>query len=277
VRKLITSFSAAALLLGAIAAGMTVDPQGGERRAEADNVQVASTPISTTENVTPYTLHTTDGTNIGPGGNVACTQIGVFDYASDRTDYDPADPRINFTVLLYDAANTSVGTVTVAYSTTTRTLDFDATIPIEAVIVKGGSGANIYDYRIDAAMADTGLGAPPNSSGASSDLGNLTMCSNPAEDPPPSNWCSPGYWRNHLAAIEATGISSSAPYTTYFDASTLSKKASNQNPTLAQVLAAPQTFGGQAFNNVGDLLSEAHPGVNWSVGQDRTEDSCPLS
>lgn len=49
------------------------------------------------------------------------------------------------------------------------------------------------------------------------------------------------------------------------------------NPTLAQVLASPQTYGGGAFNNVGDLLSAAHPGVDFEIGDDRVEDSCPLS
>jgi hypothetical protein len=47
------------------------------------------------------------------------------------------------------------------------------------------------------------------------------------------------------------------------------------DPTLWQVLQAPQWYGGDAFNAVGDLLSGAHPDVNF--GGERVEDSCPLN
>jgi hypothetical protein len=47
------------------------------------------------------------------------------------------------------------------------------------------------------------------------------------------------------------------------------------NPTLLQVLQSPQYYGGDAFNAVGDLLSDAHPDVNF-LGE-RVEDSCPLN
>lgn len=277
MKKLITTAAVAALVLGVVAAAISVNTRGGEQTAEAADIQLASTPISTTELVEPYVVRTESGDPVGPGGNVQCDQIGVFDYRSDRTDYDPSDPGENFTVLLKDASNTVVGSAEITYWQSTKTLDFDATIPIEAVIVKGGDDANIYDYRPDGTMADTGLGAPPNASGGSADLSNVTLCSNPQDNPPSSNWCSPGYWRNHPAAWEATGISPTALYSSFYPASTLSKKASNQNPTLGQVLQAPQTYGGEAFNNVGDLLSDAHPDVSWSPGDDRTEDSCPLS
>lgn len=46
------------------------------------------------------------------------------------------------------------------------------------------------------------------------------------------------------------------------------------NPTLWEVLQAPQWYDGDAFNAVGDLLSAAHPDVNFTG--ERVEDSCPL-
>lgn len=95
-------------------------------------------------------------------------------------------------------------------------------------------------------------------------------------------WCSPGYWRqeHHLDSWEATGF---VPEDLFFDAvgyyPTLSKSGvrneATTDPTLWQVLQSPQWYGGAAFNAVGDLLSEAHPEVNF-LGE-RIEDSCPLN
>jgi hypothetical protein len=249
--------------------------------AQAQTTSQPSSPVSTTEGVTPHVLRNADGSLIGPGGNVRCDQVGTFDYASDRTDYEPESPGEDFTVIVANVATGApVGTAKVTYYPGTKRLDIEATLPIEAVIVRGGDDANIYDYRPDGMMFDTGLGAPPNASGGSSDLGNITLCSNPHEEPPPSSWCSPGYWRqpHHLPSWTPTGISPDALYLGFFSATTLSKKApKNANPTLWDVLQSPQTYGGTAFNNVGDLLSDAHPDVFWSEGDDRTEDSCPLS
>jgi len=276
MKRPMTIAFAALVALGVVAAAITLDNRGEQQSAEASIQQQPSTPISTTEGVEPYVVRTESGDLVGPGGNVACDQLGVFDYTSARTDYQEGGPG-NFTVDLTDANNMVVGSVQVMYSESTKTLDFTADIAIDAVIVKGGDDANIYDYQPDGTFADTGLGAPPNASGGSAGLSNVTLCANPRDNPPSSNWCSPGYWRNHPAAWDATGISPDELYTAYFAANTLSKKASNMNPTLDEVLKAPQTYGGNAFNNVGDLLSEAHPEVDWSPGDDRTENSCPLS
>jgi hypothetical protein len=100
--------------------------------------------------------------------------------------------------------------------------------------------------------------------------------------PDPGQWCSPGYWRqsHHLDSWAATGYS---PDDLFYDAlgyyPTLSKKGvddgATTNPTLWQVLQSPQWYGGDAFNAVGDLLSLAHPDVNF-LGT-RVEDSCPLN
>jgi hypothetical protein len=247
--------------------------------APAATISAASSPTSTTEQVEPYVLRNDDNSPIGSGGNIRCDQVGTFDYDSDRTDYEPDDPGESFTVLIRDTSLDTVGSATVTWFPADKRLDYTATIPIEAVIVKGGSDANVYDYRPAGTTADTGLGAPPNASGDSAELGNITFCSNPFEDPPPSNWCSPGYWRqpHHLDAWQDTGLSPTDRYLEFFEPASLSRKASSTNPSLQEVLREPQRFGGTAFNNVGDLLSDAHPGVNWSHGDDRTEDSCPLS
>ncbi|MFW5696774.1 MAG: hypothetical protein ACOCXR_03200 [Phototrophicaceae bacterium] len=101
--------------------------------------------------------------------------------------------------------------------------------------------------------------------------------------PPPADptWCSPGYWRqpHHLDSWAATGISPDAKYSAYFGPVTLSnngaRRRASADPTLWEVLQSPQFYGGAAFNNVGDLLSGAHPDVNFNGT--RVEDSCPLN
>ncbi len=99
--------------------------------------------------------------------------------------------------------------------------------------------------------------------------------------PPAGQWCSPGYWRQeqHLDSWAATGISPTALYITYFGLPTISNQGKRSgaptNPTLWQVLQKPEWYGGSAFNNVGDLLSDAHPDVNYQG--ERVEDSCPLN
>jgi len=269
MKRLITFAATAAMVLGLA----TVSPAGAVQ-------QVASSPTSTTENVTPYVLRNDDGSLVGPGGNVTCDQVGVYDYQSDRTD----DSGAPLNVTIYDVTvdpRVAVGTAAVTVDAATKLVDFTATIPIEAVIVKGGDDANIYDYGVGTGvLADTGLGAPPNASGGIADLSNITFCSNEYLTPPPDGeWCSPGYWRQpqHLDSWVATGIAPTEKYLSYFDASTLGRKApAGADPTLLEVLEAPEIYGGEAFNNVGDLLSDAHPDVDWSFGDERTEDSCPL-
>ena len=138
-----------------------------------------------------------------------------------------------------------------------------------------------YDPRVN---GDTGLHAfgyflePPRFT----KIAHVTFCWNPDYSPPGDQWCSPGYWRqpHHLDSWAATGYS---PDDLFFDALNyypqLSRPGQMQgattNPTLWQVLQAPQWYGGDAFNAVGDLLSDAHPDVNFSG--DRVEDSCPLN
>jgi hypothetical protein len=97
-------------------------------------------------------------------------------------------------------------------------------------------------------------------------------------------WCSPGFWRNNpIAAGEAAdagGFNLGDLYSAHFgEAPNLSPQGQRDNapvdPTLWEVLSNPQWYGGEAFNNVGDLLSDAHPDVDFQG--ERVEDGCPLS
>lgn len=96
--------------------------------------------------------------------------------------------------------------------------------------------------------------------------------------PPAGEWCSPGYWRNHLDSwtghddsfLNALGFVSFD-----FPKAKKNKSAPKENPTLLDVLQSPQIYGGEAFNLVGDFLSGADPDVNFTG--DRIEDSCPLN
>lgn len=97
-------------------------------------------------------------------------------------------------------------------------------------------------------------------------------------------WCSPGFWRNSpIAAGEAAaagGFSLDDLYLDFFDEFEGVNERQRErlelpeSPTLMQVLETPQVYGGEAFNNVGDLLSEAHPDV--AFDGERVKDSCPL-
>jgi hypothetical protein len=107
------------------------------------------------------------------------------------------------------------------------------------------------------------------------------------EDPTSDGeWCSPGYWRNHLddAAVAAENLTPPGTlddkYSEHFDyPPPRTRQGIRENapvdPTLLQVLENPSWYGGDAFNNVGDLLSDAHPDVEFEGT--RVEDSCPLS
>jgi hypothetical protein len=98
----------------------------------------------------------------------------------------------------------------------------------------------------------------------------------PPTSPAPGNWCSPGFWKNNPGAVAETGVDMSQSYNALFDPDVDgTSKGGVANPTLQQVLDSPQFYGGEAFNNVGDLLSAAHPDVNFTG--ERVEDSCPLS
>ncbi|MGD7036083.1 hypothetical protein [Methylotuvimicrobium buryatense] len=146
---------------------------------------------------------------------------------------------------------------------------------IGAVIVKAGTGANVWFYDPQA-MSDTRLYGYGNK-----DISHVTFCWNPDDAQDDGQWCSPGYWRqeHHYDSWAVTGYAPSDLFSValgyYPKLSKLGvRDGATANPTLGQVLNAPQYYGGDAFNAVGDLLSGAHPDVNFSG--ERVEDSCPL-
>jgi hypothetical protein len=229
----------------------------------------ASSPVSD-GGITPYII---DGAN--PGGNRTCAEVGLaffddadyYEFSSDKVDYE--DDAFQGTFPAGLTVNTD-GTY----------VSWSSTFGIGAVIVKGTNDANVYVYDPQA-KSDSGLASPSaGKSGGPGGLSNITFCWNP-EDDDEGQWCSPGYWRqtHHLDSWAATGISPDELYSAYFAPVSLSKKAlsegANANPTLWEVLQSPQWYGGEAFNNVGDLLSEAHPDVDFNG--ERIGDSCPLN
>lgn len=103
--------------------------------------------------------------------------------------------------------------------------------------------------------------------------------------PPPSYWCSPGYWRQdqHLDSWVATGYS---PNDNFFDATGVQatrtplgiSQGAPEDPTLYEVVANPQWYGGDDTNIVADLLSASHPAVNYNPPPFRQNAlPCPLN
>lgn len=181
----------------------------------------------------------------------SCARIGVYEFAWKLDDNAPNG--------VYSAFD---NTITILNSTG-KVFDWESLFGIGAVIVKAGRGANVWFYDPQV-KADTGLYGYQNR-----EISHVVFCWNPEKDG--GQWCSPGYWRqpHHLDSWEATGISPDEFYNDHFDPDLAG------NPTLWQVLQSPQTYGGAAFNNVGDLLSEAHPDVDFDG--ERVENSCPLN
>jgi hypothetical protein len=88
------------------------------------------------------------------------------------------------------------------------------------------------------------------------------------------SWCSPGFWAQNQtrlagSAFDISGLIGTA-YNTIGGAPL--KKGAPSNPTIGDVLASPQTYGGPAFNSVANYLS-AHFG--WS-GTQATGENCPI-
>lgn len=207
--------------------------------------------------------------NDGPGGNVECDQVGNYEFASPRFDNGAQ-------------LGGSYGPFTWSTTPDEKFVSWEGVHGGLAVILKGGPGAHVYYY--DASYEwDKELASPLNPGGKIPELSNITFCWNPPVDDDPGQWCSPGYWRqpHHLDSWEATGISPDTKYSAVISSPviTLSKKAlkdgATADPTLWQVLQAPQWYGGAAFNAVGDLLSDAHPDVDFKG--ERVENSCPLN
>ena len=144
---------------------------------------------------------------------------------------------------------------------------------------------------IQATFDSTGVTAPvPLSAGATTIeyklwdyggvLGNTKLVLEiPASCSTINEWCSPGYWKNHPMAWLPL-VPSIVPTTTFNGAYKYDpRKRACQSlaipPSLWDVVNNPQCFGGEAANAVADMLSAAHPNVDF-FGV-RVEGSCPLN
>jgi hypothetical protein len=213
-------------------------------------------------------------------GNAAfeCSQIGEYTYSLKIAEgAGEGAPNGSETANFYDLDGNLVHSNSITISNSDgKVFDWSSSPNgIGAVIVKAGTGANVWFYDPQA-KSDSGLYAYQNR-----DISHVTFCWN-LDYTPAGEWCSPGYWRqaHHLDSWEATSYS---PEDSFSGAlgypPTRSKKGVTDgaptDPTLWQVLQAPQWYGGDAFNAVGDLLSAGHPDVNFNG--ERVEDSCPLN
>jgi hypothetical protein len=207
---------------------------------------------------------------------VTCYDVGGFLFTTAAAIYDPATGDFTSPHVFDNDAGSAVLVVV----DNDRSVAFMSAAKVGAVIVKGGGSTNVYDYSMLPAggvHADSGLVPPGDPIPI---LQSVTFCGN-EEPPTPEAWCSPGYWRQpqHLAAWEATGYSTTDKYSAVIGPIALNKQGqknkANPDPSLLEVLQSPQYYGGDAFNKVGDLLSAAHPDVNFQGT--RIEDSCPLN
>ena len=267
-----------AALLALAACGGGGDDLATEQIAAASKRAVAAP--SSTSTITTSAPTSTGGVTpvIVPGanngGNRTCAEVGLalygdanyFQFSSDQVSYE-------------SGAFTGSFPAGLSVSTDGTYVTWTSTFKIGAAIVKGGNASNVYAYAPQS-MGDSGLAAPPNANGKPAGLGNLTFCWNP--EPVAGQWCSPGYWRqaHHLGAWTVTGYSTETKYRMAIGEQAPLKtnakdcKTASADPSLWQVLQQPQCYGGDAFNKVADLLSTAHPDVNFTG--DRVPDSCPL-
>ena len=108
-----------------------------------------------------------DGTGGEPpvtvSGNPSCTDLGYE--SGTKWDY-PEDSS---------GGTYSLGTGTVTWSTDGTYVDWSSTIGIDAVIIKGGTAANVYTYDPES-FGDTGLVSPVTSSGKPAGLSHVEFC-----------------------------------------------------------------------------------------------------
>jgi len=83
-------------------------------------------------------------------------------------------------------------------------------------------------------------------------------------------WCSPGFWKNHLDAWSLAD--QNKLYSTLGAGRAPLKSGSPSNPTLLQVVSNPQIYGGPATNSVADYLSGVAFGS--SVGTSADDERC---
>ena len=214
-----------------------------------------------------------------PGGAAAeCAAVGYGGYCSYKVldgmsdEWPDGGANGTYEVSCTIGGVTTVNTIVIS-NATAKTFDWSSYFGLGKVLVKAGTIINVFAYG--GAWSDTQLYAPDNK-----DISHVTFCWDPDEygPPPGGEWCSPGYWRQpqHAGAWVATGYTYDSPYTgmTAYSATKRQCAGLPASPTFIQVLMNPQCYGGDAFNAIGDILSGAHPDVDFNGT--RTENSCPL-
>lgn len=83
-------------------------------------------------------------------------------------------------------------------------------------------------------------------------------------------WCSPGFWRNN--AMKHGASAWPVPTATKYNNVVTSPTVAG-DPTLLDVLLSPKTYGGAAFNAVGDYLSSESPHVDFDGTR---TNNCPI-
>lgn len=97
-------------------------------------------------------------------GNPTCADLGLGSYAKK---IDPPQPGTYSLDGHFDVTWTSPDGVQLA--------SWSSELPVDAVIVKGGDGANVYHYDPEA-LSDTGLYSPDNDSGSPAAISHLDFC-----------------------------------------------------------------------------------------------------
>jgi hypothetical protein len=98
-------------------------------------------------------------------GNPTCASLGLGD----------SEFRVNSPVAGTTAYSVAGGTVTITINAAGQILDFTSTFPLDGVIVKGGTLANVYAYDPEAS-SDTGLRSPNLSNGNIPQISHFSIC-----------------------------------------------------------------------------------------------------
>ncbi|HYI20184.1 MAG TPA: hypothetical protein VD836_15815 [Solirubrobacteraceae bacterium] len=122
-------------------------------------------------------------------GNPNCASLGL----TTITKFDPVT----------QSSATQAG-ITVT-RTGSGTFDWSSSVAVDAVIVKGGNAANVYQYPYDF-FADTGLITPDNASGGPAGISHIEFCTDGTTENPPAN---------PAIVLEKTGATTAAAGSTF--------------------------------------------------------------
>ncbi len=245
-----TVLTVLAALMGLLALGLFISC--GEKLSETPTSPQVSKTLNTE---TAETACHPDPVfhNDGPGGNVDCSEGYLF--SSGRLDIDQdANPQ-----------GGTAGPISWEISADGKSLSWSGNHCGLAVIVKGGPGANVYEYG-EECTSDNGLISPPVGQGNTPEISNITFCWN--ECPDEHQGCTPGYWKNHTDSWEGFSPSDKVK-----DVFTIPGCLSSCSPLGDATLLEALSFGGGktdcdaarllVHHAVAALLNAGHSGVNY--------------